>query len=83
MRRSEEFSRLVAGRLKAAREALGLSQGQLAVRSGVSRPMISHMESGRRNPTLIVVHALATALGVSLAELMDAQTGGRGTDSKP
>jgi transcriptional regulator with XRE-family HTH domain len=32
--------------------------------------MINHLESGIRNPTVIVVHALASALDVDLAKLI-------------
>ncbi len=53
-----------------AREKQGISQNQLSKLSGVSRPMINHLESGRRNPTLIVCHALASALGLPLSGLM-------------
>ena len=56
--------------LKEIRERRGISQSQLAKLSGVSRPMINHMESGIRNPTVIVFHALATALKVDLAKLI-------------
>jgi len=32
--------------------------------------MINHLESGIRNPTVIVFHALATALEIDLAKLV-------------
>lgn len=38
----------VASRLKEAREAAGLSQGQAAKRLGKHRPTISEIEAGRR-----------------------------------
>lgn len=56
--------------LKEVREKCGISQSKLAKLSGVSRPMINHLESGIRNPTVIVVHALAAALKVDLAKLI-------------
>ena len=56
--------------LKKAREKCGISQSKLARLSGVSRPMINHLESGIRNPTVIVLHALASALKVDLAKLI-------------
>lgn len=56
--------------LKEVREKRGISQSKLAKLSGVSRPMINHLEGGIRNPTVIVVHALASALKVDLAKLI-------------
>jgi transcriptional regulator with XRE-family HTH domain len=67
---SEQFSRALVAFLKEVREKRGISQSQLARLSGVSRPMINHLESGIRNPTIIVFHALATALEIDLAKLM-------------
>jgi transcriptional regulator with XRE-family HTH domain len=67
---SEQFSRALVASLKKVREKCGISQSHLARLSGVSRPMINHLEKGIRNPTVIVVHALATALKVDLAKLV-------------
>ncbi len=67
---SEQFSRALVASLKEVREKRGISQSQLAKLSGVSRPMINHLESGIRNPTIIVFHALATALEIDLAKLI-------------
>jgi transcriptional regulator with XRE-family HTH domain len=67
---SERFSRSVVAALKSARVAQSISQSQLARLSGVSRAMINHLESGKRNPTLIVVHALANALGENLEKVV-------------
>lgn len=38
----------IAGRLRAAREQAGLSQGQVAILLGYQRPTISEIEAGRR-----------------------------------
>lgn len=70
MEASEQFSRALVALIKKARENRGVSQNQLAKLSGVSRSMINHLEGGIRNPTVIVVHALATALEVDLAKLI-------------
>jgi transcriptional regulator with XRE-family HTH domain len=56
--------------LKSARVNLGISQYELAKRSGISRTMIHHLENGKRNPTLITVHALANALNLDLSKLV-------------
>jgi Helix-turn-helix len=46
--------------------------GELADRSGLHRTYISGVERQARNPTLAVMGALATAFGISLAELVAA-----------
>ena len=44
------------------REALGLTQSQLAERSGIQQSEISRIERGSANPTLRTVHVLARSL---------------------
>ena len=58
-------------RLKRFREAAGLSQNELARRAGVSVPMISMLESGRRRGiTASNARRLARALVKTLDELI-------------
>ena len=52
------------------RKEAGLTQEQLAERSGLSQQYISGLESGRRNPTIVTLYELASALGVSHVELV-------------
>ncbi len=47
-----------------------LSQGDVARILGVHRSYISGLERGRRNPSLLTVHKVAKALGVSTNELL-------------
>lgn len=47
-----------------------LSQGDIARILGVHRSYISGLERGRRNPSLLTVHKVAKALGVSVNELL-------------
>jgi transcriptional regulator with XRE-family HTH domain len=49
------------------RRAAGLTQRQLAARSGVQQADISRIEAGDANPTLATIAALAYALGAELA----------------
>ena len=56
-----------AARLRAAAD---LTQEQLAERSGLSQQYISDLERGKRNPTVVTLYELATALGVSHVELV-------------
>ncbi len=49
----------------------GMTQYQLADKSGVSRSFISDIERGRRVPRRLAAEALARALGVELSVLQD------------
>lgn len=51
--------------IRSARERAGLSQADLAKRSGRSQSSLSMIESGRRRPTIETVEAVANGLGVS------------------
>lgn len=59
----------LADRLRELRAAHGLTLEALAVRSGVSRSMISLIERGVSSPTAAVLDRLAAGLGVTLASL--------------
>jgi len=48
------------------RQALGLTQRQLAEKSGVQQSEISRIEGGNANPTLQTVQALARSLGAEV-----------------
>ena len=61
----------LAGRVRQLREMRGWAQVELATAAKVSRPLISLIESGKRdNPTVDVVRRLAKALGVPLVMLI-------------
>ncbi|HVK68583.1 MAG TPA: XRE family transcriptional regulator [Polyangium sp.] len=66
----------LAGRLaknvKQLREARGFTQQQMAKLGGVPRATWAHLESGEANPTLAVLNRAATALQVSIEELLSA-----------
>jgi transcriptional regulator with XRE-family HTH domain len=57
-------------KLRAVRLKKKLSQGDIARTLGVHRSYISGLERGRRNPSLLTVHKVAKALGVSVNELL-------------
>jgi transcriptional regulator with XRE-family HTH domain len=57
-------------RIRALRRERGLTLEGLAGRSGVSRAMISKLERGEKNPTLVVAAKVAEGLGVSLSQLV-------------
>lgn len=57
--------------LRAARESVGLSQSQLAVRLKVDQPFVSKCESGQRRLDFVEVHDWCAAIGITLKELTD------------
>ncbi|MFO7661016.1 MAG: cupin domain-containing protein [Chloroflexota bacterium] len=59
----------VGQRIRALREVEGLSLRALAERCGLSINAISQIERGENSPTVSSLHLLATALGVSIADL--------------
>jgi transcriptional regulator with XRE-family HTH domain len=61
---------LIGDNLKRYRHRAGLTQEQLADRSGFSQFYITGLERGRRNPTLITIYELALALGVTHVDLV-------------
>ena len=67
-----DMRRLVGRNVKRIRQEKGLTQEQLAEFSGFSQQYISGLEQGRRNPTVVSLYELATALGVSHMELVRA-----------
>lgn len=52
-------------RLRALREAAGLSVAELAGRIGFTRQAVWHLEAGKGRPSWDVVQALARVLGVT------------------
>jgi transcriptional regulator with XRE-family HTH domain len=65
-----DMRKLVGRNAARLRAAADLTQEQLAERSGFSQQYISDLERGRRNPTVVTLYELATALGVSHVELV-------------
>ncbi len=63
-------STIFPGRLKTARDLRGLSQDQLAERSGLQSSAISHFETGGRKPSFDNLKRLADALGISTDYLL-------------
>jgi transcriptional regulator with XRE-family HTH domain len=61
---------VLGARVKALREASGLSLRDLAARSGVSAPMLSQVERGETSPTLTVATRIAAGLELRLSQLL-------------
>lgn len=57
-------------RLRALRMAAGLTQAELARRTGIHRPNIARVEAGRHTPSLETLARLAAAIGVSTTRVL-------------
>jgi transcriptional regulator with XRE-family HTH domain len=68
--RTEALGGHLGEQLRRLRAQRGWSLERLAGVCGVSRSMLSQIERGEANPTVIVAAAIARALGVSLDELV-------------
>lgn len=68
---SDAILTLLPSRLKAARQAQGLSLDAVAKLSGVSRSMVSQIERGESSPTIATLWNLTTALQVDFAGLLE------------
>jgi transcriptional regulator with XRE-family HTH domain len=66
----------VGARVRALRDAMGLSLRDLADRSGVSAPMLSQVERGETSPTLQVAGRIAAGLELTLSQLLRLDEGG-------
>ena len=66
----EDAARNLSRTLSQLRELRGWTEQRLAELAGVPRPTISTLEAGSANPTLAVLVRLATALQVTLDELV-------------
>ncbi|MGN9786068.1 helix-turn-helix domain-containing protein [Nonomuraea sp. ZG12] len=61
----------LGARIRAERRSRGLSIERTAALSGISRSMVSEVERGAKTPSVLVLDRLATALGTSIARLLD------------
>jgi transcriptional regulator with XRE-family HTH domain len=60
-----------AANVRAARRASGLTQEDIAGRSGIHPTEVSRIERGLRDPRISTVLRLAAALGVPVSALVD------------
>ncbi len=66
----DEINLRIAERLRRLRRVAGLSLGDLATRAGVSRAMLSQIETLKTNPTIAVLWKVSHGLGVPFSELL-------------
>lgn len=66
-----EIGQRLAKNVKRLRDLRGWSQEELAEQAGFHRTYISQVERALKNPTIVAVEKLATALGVRAGQLLD------------
>jgi transcriptional regulator with XRE-family HTH domain len=71
MHPAEDRRRSFGDRVRLLRVAAGLSQEELADRSGLHRTYISSVERGQRNISLANIHSIADALSIDVRELFE------------
>jgi transcriptional regulator with XRE-family HTH domain len=71
----QDVNAAVGRNVRAQRTSLAWTLDDLAARSGVSKGMLSQVEQARTNPSVATICRLATALGVSIASLVEAPEG--------
>jgi len=60
----------IAANLRRQRNAMGLTQADLASLAGVAQPRIAKLERGDGDPRISTVGRVAEALGISTASLL-------------
>lgn len=65
-----EMGKRIGQRVKALRKKHGLTQDQLAKMSGIKRPNISRLESGKHVPGITFIQRLADSLQIKISELI-------------
>ncbi|QGM46035.1 helix-turn-helix domain-containing protein [Methylocystis heyeri] len=71
----DDTDQALAARLGREREARGWSLAELAERSGVSKAMLSKVERAEASPTANTLARIATAYGLTLANLLTFESG--------
>lgn len=66
---NNEYLKQFALKVRALREAQGISQEKLAELSDLHRTYIGMVERLERNPSLICIHKIANGLGVHITDL--------------
>jgi transcriptional regulator with XRE-family HTH domain len=69
------FARQVAANLRRLRRDREWSLEELSQRAGVSRAMLSQVETGKTTPTIAVLWKIATGFGVPFSELLREEHG--------
>lgn len=74
---ASEASAIVGQNVSTLRVRAGMTQQQLADACDIARPRVAEIESGKFNPTVDTVQAVADALGVAVERLFKKPAKGR------
>ena len=77
-----DMRKLVGRNFGRLRKEKGFTQERFAEISGFTQQYVSGLERGRRNPTVVTLFHLATALGVSHVDLVQPDNEARGERTK-
>jgi transcriptional regulator with XRE-family HTH domain len=77
-----DMRKLVGRNFGKLRKAKGFTQERFSDASGFTQQYISGLERGRRNPTIVTLFELASALGVSHVDLVIPDDDARSERSK-
>lgn len=66
-----EITSRLAKRIRSLREAKGLTQEQLAYKSGLNRTFMNHVENERRKITVESLNKILTGLEISFKDFFD------------
>ena len=77
-----DMRKLVGRNFGKLRKAKGFTQERFSDASGFTQQYISGLERGRRNPTIVTLYELASALGVSHVDLVVPDDDARNERSK-
>lgn len=69
----DDFVRAVAANIRSLRRDAGLTLADLASASGLGKSTLAQLESGRANPSVETLWAIAAALQVPFAQLVEEQ----------
>jgi len=75
--------RLLARNVRARRLHKSWTQYDLADETGLRQALVSEIEAGKANPTLLSLHKIASALGIQVAELVLPQGTALAQGTKP
>ena len=65
-----DISEILGANIRARRKELSISQEGLALRCEIDRSYMGQIERGSANPSLAVMYAIASALAVTMSELL-------------
>lgn len=66
----DDWRAIVGSNVRQLRKAAGITQEQLAFEAKIDLTYVGGIERGRRNPSVLVLARIATAVGVEPADLL-------------